>query len=51
MDRQTSLDDLVKAIREFRKFTDQSLTLRGGDYAHAVKALNTAIDRAEGLVR
>jgi hypothetical protein len=30
---------------EFRKFTDQPLTLRGGDYAHAVQALNKAIDR------
>jgi len=28
-DRQLVLDDLVKAIREFRKFTDRALTLRG----------------------
>jgi hypothetical protein len=35
---------LLKAIREFRKFTDQPLTLRGGDYAHAVQELNKAID-------
>lgn len=27
-DYQTALDGLVKAIREFRKFTDQPLTLR-----------------------
>ena len=32
-DRQVALDQLVKAIREFRKFTDQPLTLQGGDYA------------------
>jgi hypothetical protein len=32
-DRQLVLDDLVKAIREFRKFTDRALTLRGPDYA------------------
>jgi hypothetical protein len=40
---------LLKAIREFRKFTDQPLTLRGGDYAHAVQELNKAIDRAAAL--
>jgi len=50
-DRQVALDILLKAIREFRKFTDQPLTLRGGDYAHAVQELNKAIDRAEGLSR
>ena len=43
-DRQIALDILLKAIREFRKFTDQPLTLRGGDYAHAVQELNKAID-------
>jgi len=26
------------------------LTLRGGDYAHAVQELNKAIDRADGLL-
>jgi len=50
-ERQIALDDLVKAIREFRKYTDQPLTLRGSDYAHAVHELNKAIDRAEGLLR
>src|SRR5208337_3333190 len=50
-DRQNALDMLVKAIREFRKFTDQPLTLRGGDYAGAVQALNKAIDRATGLLQ
>jgi hypothetical protein len=28
-DRQLAVDDLVKAIREFHKFTDHPLTLRG----------------------
>jgi hypothetical protein len=41
---------LLKAIREFRKFTDQPLTLRGGDYAHAVQELNKAIYRVDGLL-
>jgi len=50
-DRQLALEELVKAIREFRKFTDQPLTLRGGDYAGAVQALNKAIDRATGLLQ
>src|SRR5438105_3496046 len=34
-DRQLALQNLVHAIGEFRKFTDQPLTLRGSDYAHA----------------
>src|SRR6202011_3462124 len=38
-DRQLALNDLVQAIREFRKFTDQPLTLRGSDYAHAVQRM------------
>jgi hypothetical protein len=50
-DRQLALGELVKAIREFRKFTDQPLTLRGGDYAHAVQKLNKAIERASGLLK
>jgi hypothetical protein len=49
-DRQLVLDALVKAIGEFRKFTDQPLTLCGSDYAHAVQELNKAIDRAQGLL-
>jgi hypothetical protein len=44
-------DELLKAVGEFRKFTDQPLTLRDGDYAHAVQALNKAIDRAQILLR
>ena len=50
-ERQAALNDLVKAIREFRKFTDQPLTLLGSEYAHAVQELNKAIDRAEGLLQ
>jgi len=50
-DRQLALSELVKAIREFRKFTDEPLTLRGAGYAHAVQELNKAIDRAEGLLQ
>ena len=50
-DRQLALGDLVKAIREFRKFTDRPLTLRGSDYAHAVQELNKAIDRAGNLLQ
>jgi hypothetical protein len=50
-DHQTALDGLVKAIREFRKFTDQPLTLRGSDYAHAVQELNKAIDRGAELLQ
>ena len=50
-DRQLALDELVKAIREFRKFTDQPLTLRGSEYALAVQELNKAIERADRLLR
>src|ERR1700751_3675921 len=49
-DRQAALQNLVQAIDEFRKFTDQPLTLRGSDYAHAVQELNKAIDRANDLL-
>jgi hypothetical protein len=50
-DRQLALDELLKAVSEFRKYTDQPLTLREGNYAHAVQALNKAIDRAQILLR
>lgn len=50
-DHQTALDGLVKAIREFRKFTDQPLTLRGSGYAHEVQELNKAIDRGAELLQ
>jgi len=49
--RQLALGELLKAIREFRKFNDQPLTLQGGDYAQAVQSLNKAIDRADGLLQ
>jgi hypothetical protein len=48
------VDDLVKAIREFQKLTDQPLTLRGFDYAHAVQKLeqgDLSIYGAEGLLQ
>ena len=32
-DSAAGLGELLKAIREFRKFTDQPVTPRGGDYA------------------
>ena len=50
-DRQLALDELVKATSEFRKFTDEPLTLRGYDYAHAVQELNKAIDRGAKLLQ
>ena len=50
-ERQAALNDLVKAIREFRKYTDQPLTLRGSEYAHAVQALNKAIDRVAAFLQ
>jgi hypothetical protein len=50
-DRQLAVNDLVKAIREFQKFADQPLTLRGSDYAHAVQELNKAIDRGAELLQ
>jgi hypothetical protein len=49
-DRQAALQILVHAINEFRKFTDQPLTLRGSEYAHAVQELNKAVDRANDLL-
>ena len=50
-DRQNALTHLLQAIREYRKFADQPLTLRGSEYAHAVQELNQAIDRAEELLQ
>jgi hypothetical protein len=49
-DRQLALQTLVHAINEFRKFTDQPVTLRGSDYGHAVQELNKAVDRANDLL-
>jgi hypothetical protein len=50
-DRQESLTELVHAIKEYRRLTDETpLTLRGGDYAQAVQDLTRAIEKAEGLM-
>jgi hypothetical protein len=46
-----ALTNLIQAIREHRKLSDQPLTLRGSEYAHAVQKLNKAIDRAEDLLQ
>jgi hypothetical protein len=50
-DRQNALTHLLLAIREYRKFADQPVTLRGSEYAHAIRELNQAIDRAEVLLQ
>jgi hypothetical protein len=50
-DRNNALNDLVHAIREYRKLADKPLTLQGSEYAHAVQELNKAIDRAEALLQ
>ena len=50
-DRQNALTHLLLAIREYRKFADQPLTLGNSEYAHAVRELNQAIDRAEVLLQ
>jgi hypothetical protein len=49
--RQIIIEELVHAIREYRKASEQPLTLRGSAYAHAVQELNKAIDRADRLLR
>lgn len=50
-DRQVALNELVKAIGAFRKFTDEPLTLRGEDYGEAVQELNTAVNQANELLQ
>ena len=50
-DRQNALTQLLQAIRVYRKFADQPLTLRDSEYSHAVQELNQAIDRAEELLQ
>jgi hypothetical protein len=50
-DRQKALACLIEAIREYRKLSDQPLTLRGAEYAHAVQDLNKAIDRGKDLLQ
>ena len=49
-ERQDALAALVRAIREYRKFGDQPLTLRGSEYAHALQELHKAIDTADRLM-
>ena len=49
--RQLALGELVNSILEFRNYSDQPLTLRGGEYARVVQELNKATDRANGLLR
>ncbi len=49
--RQTIIEELVHAIHEYRKASEQPLTLRGSEYAQAVQELNKAIDRAEGMLQ
>lgn len=50
-ERQKVLGDLVQAIREYRKLSDQPLTLRGSEYAHSVLELNKAIEGADNLIQ
>jgi hypothetical protein len=50
-ERRIVLTDLVHAIREYRKLAYQKpLKLQVSHYAHAVQALNKAVDHAEGLL-
>ena len=50
-EQQKAITDLLNAIREYRKWAEQPLTLRGSEYAHAVQSLNKAIDLADRLLR
>jgi hypothetical protein len=49
--RQIIIEELVHAIHEYRKASEQPLTLRGSEYAQAVQDLNKVIDRAEGMLQ
>ena len=49
--RQAIIEELVHAIHEYRKASEQPLTLRGSENAHAVQELNKVIDRAEGILQ
>jgi hypothetical protein len=42
---------IVHAIQEYRKATEQPLTLRGSEYAQAVHELSKVIDRAEVMLQ
>ena len=50
-EQQKAITDLLNAIREYRKWAEQPLTLRDSEYAHAVQSLNKAIDLADRLLR
>ena len=51
-ERQAALAELVHAIKEYRTLAEaKPLTLQGSEYARAVKELDEAIDRAEGLIQ
>jgi len=50
-DRQNALTHLIHAVCEYRKLAEQSPTLRGSEYAHAIQELNKAIGRAEELLQ
>lgn len=51
LERQAALSELIHAIRDYRRLADsQPLTLQGSESARAVKELDEAIDRAEGLI-
>jgi hypothetical protein len=49
--RQVIIEELVHAIHEYRKASEQPLTLRGSEYAQAVHELNKVIDRAEAMLQ
>jgi hypothetical protein len=50
-DRQDALTELVDTIQKYRKISAQKpLTLQGAEYAQAVKELDEAVDRGEGLL-
>jgi hypothetical protein len=51
-DRQSAVTELAHAVREYRTIAESKpLTLQGLEYAHAIKELNNAIDRAEALLQ
>jgi hypothetical protein len=49
--RQSIIEELIHAINEYRKASEQPLTLRGSEYSRAVHELNNIIDRAEGMLQ
>jgi hypothetical protein len=49
-DRQTALDRTWPRRSGVSEQSDQPLTVRGSDHAHAAQELNKAIDRGEGLL-